>query len=158
MGNPRGPFEREIDDHLLEGIGPTSLDLATIPAEPDAGSLPSDGVLLKWVHGVKARQENGRKEGASKKEPRKTNLRVEEACLSAEFTEILGMLADLHLLDLLPQTGTITGTWGGVHTFEGQDGPTEPLVNDADGRESNQEKRSFGTYHTCRRSQPSWFA
>ena len=30
--------------------------------------------------------------------------------LSAEFIEVLAVLTDLHLLDLFPQTGTITGT------------------------------------------------
>ena len=32
------------------------------------------------------------------------------ANLSAELAEVFGVLANLHLLDLLPQTGTITGT------------------------------------------------
>lgn len=33
-----------------------------------------------------------------------------ETNLPAELAEILGVLADLHLFDLLPQTGTISGT------------------------------------------------
>lgn len=34
-----------------------------------------------------------------------------ELYLAAELTEVLAVLTDLHLLDLLPQTGTITGTY-----------------------------------------------
>lgn len=34
-----------------------------------------------------------------------------ETYLSTELTEILGMLTDFDLLDLLPKTGTITGTY-----------------------------------------------
>ena len=37
--------------------------------------------------------------------------------LPTEFTEVLAVLTDLHLLNLLTQTGTITGTWKRIITY-----------------------------------------